>query len=93
MVSGAFKGDEISYFKISNVPDIPLLVLQGGNDKIINKLAVNDWFNKVSLSEKQYKIWPESYHEIFSEPEREEVFQYAKNFVETRLSSLGYIIK
>lgn len=87
------KAMKLATSKISNVPDIPLLVLQGGNDKIVNKLAVNDWFNKVSLSEKQYKIWPESYHEIFSEPEREEVFQYAKNFVETRLNSLGYIIK
>ncbi|MGE8206258.1 alpha/beta hydrolase [Heyndrickxia sp. NPDC080065] len=87
------KAMKLAFINIPKIPDVPFLVLQGGNDKIVNKLAVNDWFNKVSLSEKLYKVWPDSYHEIFSEPEREEVFQYAKNFVETRLSSLGYIIK
>lgn len=87
------KAMKLAFTNISKVPDIPFLVLQGGNDKIVNKQAVNDWFNKVTLSEKQLKVWPNCYHEIFSEPEREEIFQYAKNFVETRLSSLGYIVK
>lgn len=83
---------KLAFTNMSKIPDIPFLVLQGGNDKIVNKQAVNDWFNKVTLSEKQYKVWPNSFHEIFNEPEREEAFQYAKNFVETRLRALGYII-
>lgn len=86
------KAMKLAFVNISKVPDLPLLVLQGGDDKIVNKKAVNDWFNQVDLSEKQYKVWPKSYHELFSEPEREEVFQYAKNFVENRLRSLGYIL-
>ncbi|MGG3774416.1 alpha/beta hydrolase, partial [Heyndrickxia faecalis] len=36
---------------------------------------------------------PKCYHEIFNEPEREDVFLYAKNFVENRLRTLGYILE
>ena len=33
------------------------------------------------------------YHEIFNEPERNDVFTYALSFVETRLKTLGYVIQ
>nr|WP_017552509.1 alpha/beta hydrolase [Heyndrickxia coagulans] len=75
------------------LPDVPFLVMQAGNDKIVDKGAVVNWFNQTSVSEKLYKEWPKCYHEIFNEPEREDVFLYAKNFVENRLRTLGYILE
>lgn len=74
------------------IQDLPFLVMQGGDDKIVNKHTVREWFNDVPLSEKRFKEWPNCYHEIFNEPEREEVFEYAKDFFNSRLKAIGYIV-
>lgn len=77
---------------IPDTQDIPLLLMQGGEDLVVDKKAVREWFNYSLLSEKQLKEWPKLYHEIFNDPEREDVFRYALSFVETRLRILGYVI-
>lgn len=81
-----------SFASIGKIQDVPMLVMQGGDDKIVNKMVVKEWFNYVPLSEKRFKEWPKCYHEIFNEPEREEVFEYAKDFVNSQLKSIGYIV-
>jgi lysophospholipase len=77
---------------IPHFQDVPLLVMQAGDDRIVDKKPVREWFNYNQCSEKLYKEWPGLYHEIFNEPEREDVFRYALGFVENRLKTLGYII-
>lgn len=77
---------------LEHVQDLPMLVMQGGDDKIVKKASVKEWFNHAPLSEKRFKEWPKCYHEIFNEPEREEVFEYAKDFVNSQLKSIGYIV-
>lgn len=62
-------------------PDIPLLVLQAGDDLLVNKFDVRDWFDQLSVTEKYYKEWEGLYHEVFNEPEREDVYRYAIGFV------------
>ncbi|MCJ8009519.1 alpha/beta hydrolase [Lederbergia wuyishanensis] len=84
------KAMKMAFTKLSKFPNVPLLVLQGGDDKIVNKMDVMDWFNQLKISEKHYKEWEYCYHEIFNEPEREHIFDYAKSFVELRLRQLGY---
>lgn len=86
------KAMELAFKNISKIQEVPLLVMQGGDDKIVNKTSVKEWFTKLSISELHYKEWPSLYHEIFNEPEREDVFLYAKNFVENRLKAIGYIV-
>ena len=66
--------------------------MQGGDDKIVNKTPVKQWFNQAPFTEKRFKEWPKCYHEIFNEPEREDVFDYAKDFVMSSLRSIGYIV-
>jgi len=46
----------------------------------------------VKISEKIYKEWENCYHEIFNEPERERIFDYAISFVEIQLRQIGYNI-
>ncbi|SFC59017.1 lysophospholipase [Bacillus sp. OV322] len=82
-----------AFEEIPEFEDLPLLVMQGGDDKIVDKRLVRDWFNYNLCSEKQFKEWPGLYHEIFNEPEREDVFRYALGFVENRLRALGYIMQ
>ncbi|MCQ6274449.1 alpha/beta hydrolase [Bacillus sp. V3B] len=83
---------KMAFEEIDTMQDIPFLVMQGGDDQVVNKQIVNKWFNIVPLSEKRFKEWPKCYHEIFNEPEREEVFEYAKDFFNSQLKSIGYIV-
>ncbi|SEM40393.1 lysophospholipase [Mesobacillus persicus] len=80
-----------SFDKIENTQDIPLLLMQGGEDKIVDKKKVKEWFNHVPSSEKRYKEWSKYYHEIFNEPERNEVFEYALDFAISQLKAIGYV--
>lgn len=83
---------KLAFENMEKIQDIPMLVMQGGEDKIVQKNIVKEWFNGAPLSEKRYKEWQKCYHEIFNEPEREEVFEYAKDFVMSQLKSIGYIV-
>jgi lysophospholipase len=76
------KAMEIAHEKIGEFPDLPLLLLQAGDDRICDKDRAKDWFNRVPLTEKAYKEWRDLFHEVFNEPERGNVFQYAKYFME-----------
>lgn len=67
------------------MPDIPLLVMQGGDDRIVDKVRVKEWFNSLASTEKIYKEWSDCYHEIFNEPEKEWIFDYARCFVHQQL--------
>lgn len=84
---------KLAFLNIRKTPDVPMLVMQGGDDKIVNKESVREWFNQVPLSEKRFKEWNHCYHEIFNEPEREDVFEYAKDFVNSQLKVIGYYVK
>ncbi|HEY4551576.1 MAG TPA: alpha/beta hydrolase [Bacillaceae bacterium] len=87
------KAMKAAFTKLSDFPDVPVLVLQGGDDKIVNKSEVRDWFDRLPVSEKGYKEWPECYHEIFNEPERDMIFTYAKNMAENRLGMLQAMLR
>ena len=67
--------------------------MQAGDDLIVNKKTVSEWFNLAPFSEKRFKEWPKFYHEIFNEPDREDVFEYANDFVASQLNAIGYIDK
>lgn len=71
-----------AYKNIGKFPNLPLLLFQGGEDKIVDKVVVKEWFDKLSIDEKMYKEWPGLYHEVFNEPERDVVFFKAKTFIE-----------
>ena len=75
----------LAHKHIAKQQDVPLLLMQGGDDKIVDKVMAKQWFDQLLISEKTYKEWENLYHEIFNEPEREQVFLYAKSFVETQL--------
>ncbi|TCP26640.1 lysophospholipase [Scopulibacillus darangshiensis] len=71
----------LAFERLDAVPNIPLLILQGGDDKIVEKNSVKRWFDSLTIENKAYKEWPNLYHEVFNEPEREDVFQEALKFV------------
>ncbi|MEK4177702.1 alpha/beta hydrolase [Aeribacillus sp. FSL K6-1305] len=77
---------ELAFQQLPQFPDVPLFVMQGGEDKIVDKSAVQKWYSQLNLTEKSYKEWEGLYHEIFNEPERELVFQDALRFTESHLT-------
>ncbi|MGO4890048.1 alpha/beta fold hydrolase [Anaerobacillus sp. MEB173] len=79
------KAMKLSHQHVEKFPNVPLLVLQGGEDLIVKKEEVKNWFNHLRIDEKMYKEWPGLYHEVFNEPEQEKVFQYLRYFVDLQL--------
>lgn len=72
-------------FKKDTYPNVPTLVLQAGNDKLVNAVEVYRWFEEVEIDEKDFKEWDNLYHEVFNEPEKDEVFSYTLDYVERRM--------
>lgn len=66
-------------------PDVPLLLMQAGEDYIVDKEATHRWFNRLMIHDRSLKEWKGLYHELLSEPEREEVFRFMMNFIHQRL--------
>ncbi|PKR78146.1 phospholipase [Halalkalibacillus sediminis] len=76
------KGIDLAFKKIKKYPDVPTLLLQSGEDLLVDVDAVKKWFNQVDLSEKKIKIYEDLYHEILNEPERDEVYADVIQFIE-----------
>ncbi|UOR11396.1 alpha/beta hydrolase [Halobacillus amylolyticus] len=79
------KAMQKAFRHVKEVPDVPLLVLQGGSDKIVKKHDVYKWFRHLSINEKTYKEFKGLYHEVFNEPEREQVFDQAYAFLQSHV--------
>jgi acylglycerol lipase len=53
--------------------NLPLIILQGSEDRIINPQGSQLLFDGVSSKDKDLKIYEGLYHEVFNEPEHEQV--------------------
>lgn len=58
-----------------NKLDIPLLVLQAGDDCLVDPVGVEAFVQGVPALEKQFTLYPDLYHEVMNEPERETVLE------------------
>lgn len=65
-----------AHANIHRFPNIPVFILQAGDDRIVDKHAVYRWFRELPTKNKHYKEWKGYYHEVFNEPQREEVFRF-----------------
>ena len=54
--------------------------MHGEEDKITSNAASAEFVEKASLVA-EFKSWPVLYHEIHNEPEREEVLQFALDWI------------
>ncbi|MDM5156927.1 alpha/beta hydrolase [Bacillus sp. DX1.1] len=86
--SELIKSVEIAHEKIAEFPDVPLLLMQACEDKLVDKTRVREWFDRLKINDKTYKEWPKCYHELFNEYERDEIFTYTKAFTETHVNNI-----
>lgn len=55
--------------------ETPVLLLHGGNDKIVPHAFSERLFGLLPIEDKKLIIYPDNYHEIFNDLDREKVFQ------------------
>ncbi|GAK00480.1 LOW QUALITY PROTEIN: lysophospholipase [Geomicrobium sp. JCM 19038] len=69
-------------------PNVSLLLLQAGEDYLVEKTASHEWFNRLRIEDRSMREWRGLYHELFNEPEREDVFRFMLYFMWQRLGRL-----
>lgn len=74
-------------------PDIPVFIHTGEKDLITDKEAAKRWLKQQDLKEFSYKEWNKGYHDLFQEPNREDVFISSHLFIKNVLRSLGYVVQ
>lgn len=66
---------------------LPLLVLQGEGDKIINQSGGTELHSRASSADKRLILYPGLYHEIFNEPEKDKVLGDVVDWLERHLAA------
>ena len=78
--------ENIEFIKLrSDRIQLPVLIQAAGKEKIVSLPAIKDFFPQIASQDKELVIYDESYHEIFNDLDREEVFKDLNAFLETRL--------
>lgn len=75
------------------LPNIPVLMMTGGRDKLTDIAATKHWLLQQNLTNFYYREWPDSLSSLYFEMERQEVFLLTEDFMNNSLRSLGYIIE
>ncbi|WP_051330965.1 alpha/beta hydrolase [Aneurinibacillus terranovensis] len=63
-------------------PGVRTLIMQAGADRIVNAAATRKWSQALPISDKQYWEWEGLYHEIFNEPEKEEIARFMLDWMD-----------
>jgi len=64
---------------------LPILLLQGSGDKLVDPAGAQMLFESVQSSDKTLKMYDGLYHEIFNEPERDQVLGDMEQWLENHL--------
>lgn len=64
----------------------PCLMLQAGNDVIVDPEANRRFFDSMGTEDKEFEIYEDFYHEILNDPEKEKVLQRIYEWIEARIS-------
>ncbi len=74
---------------IENVPNLicPTLILQAGNDKLVDKETNKKFFDRIKNTDKTYREYDGLLHELWNEKSRLQVFQDMFIWLEKRIKS------
>lgn len=64
---------------------VPALVMQSGDDRLADPEATRRWAAAAPQHLVEYHEWPGLYHEMFNEPEREQVFEHMERWLKALL--------
>ncbi|RME51356.1 MAG: alpha/beta hydrolase [Caldilineae bacterium] len=60
---------------------LPLLIVQGGSDPIVDPAGAKAFFDRVARSDKRHIEYTTLYHEVFNEPEKLDVLADVENWL------------
>ena len=64
---------------------VPILIMQSGEDSLVDPEGAPKFHAKVGSQDNTLKIWEGFYHEMFNEPEKQEVYSYALEWLDKHL--------
>jgi acylglycerol lipase len=64
---------------------LPVLVMHGTEDKLANVEATKNLFANIGSTDKRLKVYEGYYHELFNEPEKQEVYERVTDWLEVRV--------
>ncbi len=64
---------------------LPILLLQGGADRLVDPAGAQMLFDAVHSPDKTLKIYEGLYHEIFNEPEHDQVLGHVEDWLENHI--------
>lgn len=87
-LAGAVWKDGVTWLKVNAVAiTVPALVLHGADDKIV-PAGDSEWlYEAVSSKDKKLKLYPNLYHEILNEPEKDEVIADILAWLDSRVAA------
>jgi len=62
----------------------PILVMHGTDDKLVSVAATQRMFERIESRDKELVIYPGFYHELFNEPEKQEVFERVTEWLDKK---------
>lgn len=65
--------------------EVPLLILHGLGDKITNPKGSQILYERAKSEDKTLKLYPGLYHELLNEPEKEEIIEEIKLWLQARI--------
>lgn len=65
--------------------NMPVLIAQGGADRIVDPQVARPWLEKVPSIDKELKWFPEHYHELHNEPDWLDVMNRVADWLEERV--------
>lgn len=71
-------------FKNAPLLKIPLLILASGQDRLVELAQTKAFFGMSPMRDKEMQVFPDCYHELLNEPEKEEVLQRILEWVRRR---------
>ncbi|MFX1314197.1 MAG: alpha/beta hydrolase [Promethearchaeota archaeon] len=79
--------DKFSKWAMDNAAKLlcPILLMQGGDDKIVDKEKTKEFFNKIKSKDKTYREYQGFLHELWNEKGRAQVYQEMYVWLEKHL--------
>ena len=68
---------------------VPALIMQSGDDRLVDPAATREWAERAPTDFVDYVEWPGLYHEMFNEPEREQVFERMESWLKALFGNPG----
>ena len=69
--------------------NLPVLLLHGAEDQLTSASASTEFVDMLASSDKQCKIYEGMYHELFNEPEQEDILKTCCDWITARVNSSG----